>query len=143
MCQMEKDYGRKIHLTPTALEALIRYDWPGNVREMQNLIERLVIMSDSERIGLDFLKSCLTPTQTAATQEVIHTSEPKAQTMSLKEFERNEVIAALERSDWLQYKAAESLGLTARQMGYRVKKYGLESLIAEGRAQLRRLKESQ
>jgi Nif-specific regulatory protein len=52
-------------------------------------------------------------------------------------------MAALERNGWVQYKAAEALGLSARQMGYRVKKYGLESMIAEGRAKLRRQKESQ
>ncbi|QJB56797.1 sigma 54-interacting transcriptional regulator [Pseudodesulfovibrio sp. zrk46] len=139
--QMATDYNRAMHFTPAAVEALIRYDWPGNVREMQNLIERLVIMSDSERIGLDFLRSYLTPGQTAAAQEVMQISEPTNKTMSLKEFERNEVVAALERNGWLQYKAAESLGLTPRQMGYRVKKYGLESMIAEGRARFRRQKE--
>ncbi|QGY40201.1 GAF domain-containing protein [Pseudodesulfovibrio cashew] len=139
--KMAEDYGRIIHFTSTALDALIRYDWPGNVREMQNLIERLVIMSDTDRISLEFLKSYLAPGQTAAVQEVVHFSEETPRYTSLKEFERNEVLAALERNGWIQYKAAEALGLSARQMGYRVKKYGLESMIAEGRAKLRRLKE--
>lgn len=142
MSQMADDYGRSVHFTPSALEALIRYDWPGNVREMQNLIERLVIMSDTERIGLDFLRPYLTPGQTAAAQEVMQISEPTTRTMSLKEFEKNKVVASLERNEWLQYKAAESLGITPRQMGYRVKKYGLEAMIAEGRAQLRRQKQA-
>lgn len=143
--KMADDYGRTIHLTAAALDALIRYDWPGNVREMQNLIERVVIMSDTERISLEFIKSYLAPGQTAAVQEVIHSSSPNEETAhctSLKEVERNEIMAALERSGWLQYKAAEALGLTPRQMGYRVKKYGLESMIAEGRARLRRMKEA-
>ncbi|CCH49984.1 sigma 54-interacting transcriptional regulator [Pseudodesulfovibrio piezophilus] len=139
--KMADDYGRTIHFTSTALDALIRYDWPGNVREMQNLIERLVIMSDTERISLEFLKAYLAPGQTSAVQEVVHFSEEAPRFSSLKEFERNEVLAALERSGWIQYKAAEALGLSARQMGYRVKKYGLESMIAEGRAKLRRIKE--
>ncbi|WP_319471344.1 sigma 54-interacting transcriptional regulator [uncultured Pseudodesulfovibrio sp.] len=142
MSQMADDYGRSVHFTPSALEALIRYDWPGNVREMQNLIERLVIMSDTERIGLDFLRPYLTPGQTAAAQEVMQISEPTTRTMSLKEFEKNKVVASLKRNEWLQYKAAESLGITPRQMGYRVKKYGLEAMIAEGRAQLRRQKQA-
>lgn len=139
--KMEEDYGRSIHLTSAALDALIRYDWPGNVREMQNLIERMVIMSDSERISLEFLKSYLAPGQNTAVQEVIKTNEEPSHCTSLKEVERNEIMAALERNDWLQYKAAEALGLTARQMGYRVKKYGLESMIADGRARLRRMRE--
>ncbi|BCS88005.1 sigma 54-interacting transcriptional regulator [Pseudodesulfovibrio sediminis] len=141
--KMADDYGRHIHLTSTALDALIRYDWPGNVREMQNLIERLVIMSDMDRISLEFLKSYLSPGQSPVVQEAIHMSEDTPRHTSLKEFERNEVMSALERSGWVQYKAAEALGLSARQMGYRVKKYGLESMIAEGRARLRRMKEAQ
>jgi len=140
--QMAENYGRQMIFTSTALDALIRYDWPGNVREMQNLIERLVIMSDTERISLEFLKSYLAPGQTAAVQEVVGFSEEAPRHSTLREFERNEVLAALERSGWIQYKAAEALGLSARQMGYRVKKYGLESMIAEGRASLRRRKES-
>jgi tripartite ATP-independent transporter DctM subunit len=44
------EYGRKLYLTPEALDALTKYDWPGNVREMENLIERLVIMAD--QLGL-------------------------------------------------------------------------------------------
>ncbi len=141
--RMADDYGRSIRFTSTALDALIRYDWPGNVREMQDLIERLMIMSDTEQISLEFLKSYLAPGQIAAVQEVIHSSENIPHCTSLKEVERNEVMAALERSGWLQYKAAETLGLTARQMGYRVKKYGLESMIAEGRAKLRHMKRMQ
>ena len=137
--KVAQDYGRHMHFTPTALDALIRYDWPGNVREMQNLIERLVIMTDSDKVSLEFLKSYLAPGQTPTTQETIGGAEPPPQRFaSLKDVERNEVMSALERNDWIQYKAAEALGLTARQMGYRVKKYGLESLIAEGRARLRR-----
>ncbi|MBG0789678.1 MAG: sigma 54-interacting transcriptional regulator [Desulfovibrionaceae bacterium] len=141
--KMASDYGRGIHLTPTALDALIRYDWPGNVREMQNLIERLVIMTDNDRISLEFLKSYLAPGQTPVVEETLPQVEGLTHRTSLKEFERNEIMAALERSGWVQYKAADSLGLSARQMGYRVKKYGLETMIAEGRARLRRMKEAQ
>ncbi|WP_285906962.1 nif-specific transcriptional activator NifA [Pseudodesulfovibrio pelocollis] len=140
LSEVAENYGRHIHFTPTALDALIRYDWPGNVREMQNLIERLVIMSDSERVSLEFLKSYLAPGQTTVIHEVLHANGEPGHCTSLKEVERNEVMAALERSGWVQYKAAEALGLSARQMGYRVKRYGLESMIAEGHARLRRIR---
>jgi len=110
------------------------------VREMQNLIERLVIMADTERISLEFLKSYLAPGQIATVQEALHSNGEGLHCTSLKEVERNEVMAALERSGWVQYKAAEALSLSARQMGYRVKKYNLESMIAEGRARLRRMR---
>ena len=99
--QMAENYGRQMIFTSTALDALIRYDWPGNVREMQNLIERLVIMSDTERISLEFLKSYLAPGQTAAVQEVVGFSEEAPRHSTLREFERNEVLAALECVTWV------------------------------------------
>lgn len=136
--KMERDYGRKMHFTPSALDALIQYDWPGNVREMQNLIERVVIMADSERISLEFLKSHMALRETEILPEAPVKTECRMQGVTLKDVERKELVAALERSGWLQYRAAEMLGLSARQMGYRVHKYGLESMIAEGRARLRR-----
>ncbi len=143
--KMSEDYGRLMFFTPAALDALMIYDWPGNVREMQNLIERLVIMSDSEYITLEFLKAYLSPGQNGSaipgsSENVSVSRDEPPHCTSLKEVERNEVVAALERSGWIQYKAAETLGLSARQMGYRVKRYGLESMIAEGRARLRRMK---
>jgi len=48
------------------------------------------------------------------------------------------VVAALKRNAWIQYKAARELNLTPRQMGYRVRKFNLEELIAKGRVESRR-----
>lgn len=134
------DYGRNISLTPEALDVLSCYDWPGNVREMENLIERLMIMADQERIGLDFIRDYLKADrqQPAPMKRMPPEPETRRHATSLMEMEREEVVAALERSGWIQYRAAEELGLTPRQMGYRVRKYGLEPLIAEGRARLRK-----
>lgn len=145
--KMAEDYGRKMFFTPAALDSLMIYDWPGNVREMQNLLERLVIMSDSEYITLEFLKAYLAPGQRCISGSSGQVCSPASNdamphSTSLKEVERNEVVAALERSGWIQYKAAEALGLSARQMGYRVKRYGLESMIAEGRARLREMRKN-
>lgn len=145
--KMAEDYGRKMFFTPAALDALMIYDWPGNVREIQDLLERLVIMSDSEYITLEFLKSYLAPGRRCVSGSSGQVCSPASNdamphSTSLKEVERNEVVAALERSGWIQYKAAEALGLSARQMGYRVKRYGLESMIAEGRARLREMRKN-
>lgn len=57
---------------------------------------------------------------------------------SLAQTELHEIVAALERNGWVQYKAAADLGLTSRQIGYRVRKFHLETQIAAGRAALRR-----
>ena len=65
-----------------------------------------------------------------------HAPTPAAP-QTLRDVERAEVIQALKRNAWVQYKAADALGLTPRQMGYRVKKFQLEGLIATERAKLR------
>lgn len=138
-----EDHGRSLSLTPQALELLTEYDWPGNVREMENLIERLVIMADQERVDHIFIRRFLTSASSASdncTESIASVSTQGKGSGSLADLERNEVIAALQRVGWIQYRAAEELGITPRQMGYRVHKYGLESIIAEGRAKVRRLK---
>ena len=51
--KMDKEYGRRLYLKPKALEALLRYEWPGNVREMENLVERLAIMVEDSTVDLE------------------------------------------------------------------------------------------
>ena len=141
------NYGRTVSLTAGALDALIQYDWPGNVREMENLIERLVIMSDSDYISFEFIAPFLGSPAVASETGVVEVADvsPKLETneslppqhTSLQKLEQHEIIQALRSNDWIQYKAAATLGLTPRQMGYRVKRYHLEEVIAVGRARLR------
>ncbi|MFW5838200.1 MAG: helix-turn-helix domain-containing protein, partial [Desulfovibrionaceae bacterium] len=123
--------------------ALTEYDWPGNVREMENLVERLVIMVDSDQVGVEALAGRLEaspahsprPTQ----PPVPGPDEPSfGPPSTLADMEKKEVVRALERTGYVQHKAGRELGLTARQLGYRVRKYGLEAVIAEGKARLRR-----
>ena len=137
--KLEQEYARSFVFTPEALNLLIEYNWPGNVREMENLMERLVILTDSGEVTARFLypllkeelsaPACILPAAQAA---------PAGRPQSLKETEKQEVIAALERNGWIQYKAARELHLTPRQMGYRVQKFGLEGMIARERALLRK-----
>ncbi|MEF2144208.1 MAG: nif-specific transcriptional activator NifA [Desulfovibrionaceae bacterium] len=138
--RMEREYGRRLFLSPQALECLCRYDWPGNVREMENLIERLVIMADDERIDASALTRYLAPTA-ERTEHTAVGKNPRSVMPSpgstLLETERQEILSALRRNGWVQYRAAYELGLTARQMGYRVRKFGLEEMVAGERARAR------
>lgn len=128
------EYGRQIAFEADALDVLRRYDWPGNVREMENLIERLVIMAETSRIETPMLTPLLASNGSGEAGSYSDGASPHH---SLRDIERTEVINALKRVGWIQYKAADELGLTPRQMGYRVKKFGLESLIASERARYR------
>ncbi|MGE4263628.1 MAG: sigma 54-interacting transcriptional regulator [Desulfovibrio sp.] len=126
--KVAREYGRSVRFTPRALSDLTLYDWPGNVREMENLIERLIIMSDGDRVDSAFLKPYLN--QASPAQALLQADRAEHLVRSpglgpLKALERSEVLAALKRNGWVQYKAAEDLGITPRQIGYRIKKYGL------------------
>ena len=125
--KVSKEYGRRFYFTKKAQAVLQDYGWSGNVREMENLVERLCIRVEGAEIDLKDLPPYLSPAGAKA--------EPEDQAFlsRLKEMEKREIMAALERNHWIQSQAAMDLGLTLRQIGYRVKQFGLERLIKEQR----------
>jgi len=130
-----REQGRKVQLSACVLKKLCEYDWPGNITEIKNTVIRLVIMAEGAEIEAEDLESILDPkwTATAGTTDL----EDISAWSRLDEIERREVSAALERNRWIRRKAADDLGLTFRQMNYRVKKFGLDGLIKENRARSR------
>ncbi len=112
-------------LSAQAQSVLTHYAWPGNVAELENLCGRLALLTTAPEITLDDLPSFLFYREAAGT--------PEGQLSRLEEIEKQEVVAALERNNWVQSHAAAELGLTLRQIGYRVKKFGLEGAIKKGR----------
>jgi Nif-specific regulatory protein len=125
---------RKVRFSKAVMDFLAAYHWPGNVRELQNLVERLVIMADDEPVSLSGLPSYMKgeaaigrhPAVTAA--EPVPPPQPPAENKSarLEDIERQEVEAALKRHGWVRARAARELGITQRQIGYRIKKYKLQ-----------------
>ncbi len=119
------EYGSELHFSTKAISALIYYYWPGNVREMENLLERLAIISENGLIDVDDLAPYLKHTINETRLENLLRLD------SLTEMEKRGVVAALERNNWIQSRAARELGITLRQMGYRVKKFGLENYFKQ------------
>ncbi|MGB3212939.1 MAG: nif-specific transcriptional activator NifA [Desulforhopalus sp.] len=123
--------GRDIKITSELLDFLISYSWPGNVREMQNLVERMVILAEGDRLNLgDLPPNLFTMEQVKSDKSQIvedkaEIRQPAFSRKSLQDIERAEIEAALRRNGWVQVRAARELGLTERQIGYRIKKYGL------------------
>jgi Nif-specific regulatory protein len=129
MDKVSAEYGRRFYFTQKAQAVLRENGWSGNVREMENLVERLCIRVEGAEIDLKDLPAYLSP---AGAKEA---PEDQAFPSRLKEMEKREIVAALERNRWIQSQAAMDLGLTLRQIGYRVKQFGLERLIKEQRGQ--------
>jgi two-component system NtrC family response regulator len=105
-------------LTSEAREALLRYDYPGNVRELENIIERAVVLTRDDVIGGADLP--LT-TQRLEETESAQASLPAA----VEGMERRMIREALVRAGGVQTRAAEMLGLSERALRYKLKKYGL------------------
>jgi Nif-specific regulatory protein len=122
----EKD----LKITSDLLDFLIDYAWPGNVREMQNLVERMVILAESDHLTLNDLPPNMAlaapPLHSPAMGKPTEMDLPRPLSgESLEAIERREIEASLKRNGWVQVRAARELGLTQRQIGYRIKKYGL------------------
>jgi Nif-specific regulatory protein len=119
--KISQEYGRNISISKTAMSTLTQYDWPGNVREMENLIERLVIMADGDEIDSSLLPSFLS--------EQSRNRTPEQPLSRIEEIERKEILTTLERNKWNQTRTAQELGITLRQISYRVRKFGLDELL--------------
>ncbi|MFV0439120.1 MAG: nif-specific transcriptional activator NifA [Desulfopila sp.] len=129
---------KNLLLTAELLDFLLEYPWPGNVREMQNMVERMVILAEGDRLTLaDLTPEVLSWRKKVQSQPVVEQVRGEevvganpgqtggTERKSLQDIEREEVEAALRRHGWVQVRAAKDLGLTQRQIGYRIKKYGL------------------
>lgn len=129
--QSNKRNGRTVKMTSELLDFFTTYTWPGNVREMQNLVERMVILAEGDRLTLaDLPQSIFDVKQTRpeSKEKQLEKGYPErlpSSNRSLQDIERTEIEMALRRNGWVQVRAARELGLTERQIGYRIKKYGL------------------
>lgn len=131
---------RHLRLSMEIVSFLREYYWPGNVRELQNLVERLVIMANGDWGKISDLPSYMLaePESTVSVPAAKTTSppisgmsagrhaEPMKGVASLRDMEREVVVNALIGNGWVQARAARELGLTQRQIGYRMKKYGIK-----------------
>lgn len=122
---------KSLSLTSELLDFLSNYAWPGNVREMQNLVERMVILAEGSKLTLaDLAPGMLSHSDKSEPlaprrETAVATGYRAAPPQSLEDLEKAEVVAALNRHGWVQVRAARELGLTQRQIGYRIKKYNL------------------
>jgi len=102
-----------------ARDALLRYDYPGNVRELENLIERAVVLSRGDLIGRGDLPLTVEAPEASG--------EPPAQlTAAVEGLERRMIKNAMARAGGVQTRAADLLGMTERALRYKLKKYGLQ-----------------
>jgi two-component system nitrogen regulation response regulator NtrX len=121
-----RDMGRRPPaFTTGALEALARHPFPGNVRELRNLIERLVIMNPVARIGAEQVAAALPAVAGAARDTDAAAPIPEALADAVREFERRHIEAALAAEGGNRTRAAARLGLERSHLYKKLRQLGL------------------
>ena len=152
--RLAKDNGTApARLEPEALRALLAYDFPGNVRELENVLERAVALCENNSIGVDDLRLAAGGSAAASADTWANTPTPSTPAWdeparpgppswapepaedegfpsdlaaAVAETERAAIMKALEATRWNRTAAAKQLGLTLRQLRYRLEKLGIE-----------------
>jgi DNA-binding NtrC family response regulator len=107
---------------PDAMAVLTAYHWPGNIRELENAMERAVLMAEAESITAEDLSLFFSG---EAPSPVDGSIRLPAEGISLDDAERELVRQALERTGWVQKDAARLLGISSRALNYKIKNFGI------------------
>ncbi len=118
----EKYAIRQITFSKEAMNILIKYPYPGNVRELEHIVQRTITLTRSSLIRASDL-----PPEVRTGERLI-ASGKGALKERLKAVEREMILSALERADWVQTRAAEELGISERVLRYKIEKHGLKRL---------------
>ncbi|MCL4847406.1 MAG: sigma-54 dependent transcriptional regulator [Acidobacteria bacterium] len=111
-------------LAPDAMKLLLRYNFPGNIRELENTIERAALLADGRVISADDLRLGDHETAEGSDAQAVVKLPPRG--IPLEEIERRALIEALRMSNWVQKDAAELLAISPRVMNYKIKTLGID-----------------
>ncbi len=117
---------RDLRTTNAAIEALREYQFPGNVRELENVLERAATLCVGGVIDAADLQ--LRPKKLTSGESIAHGAVSSGERLgdALEDIERDAIVRALEQTRYNKTKAAQLLGMTFRSLRYRIKKLGIE-----------------
>jgi len=127
--KFNKQNRRDVRLSSELVTLMAEYHWPGNVRELENCIERLVVMAEADKVTLGAVPATLR----GYFADMRQVSRPgvgigsDTLTDNLEVIERDRLTKALAQAGWVQARAARILGITPRQVAYKIRKYKMQS----------------
>jgi DNA-binding NtrC family response regulator len=113
-------------MDPAAVRALKRHTWPGNIRELENTIERAVLMAEGRFVQEEDLNLGVSGRSSVDNVASLNLRLPPTG-VDLEELERQAILEALRISNWVQKDAAKFLGISSRVMNYKVAKYEIKN----------------
>ena len=112
--------------SPDAERALRSYNWPGNIRELRNTIERAVLLSEQDMIQRVDLALSAVPAGGVPEDAIVpEAGEGGDEASTLAEMEKRLILDALDKNNWVQKEAARYLGISRRVMHYKIQKFGI------------------
>ncbi len=137
LTRLARSHGRPTPLlSPSALEALAIYSFPGNVRELENILERALALAEEDTIGASDLRlphppvarAGMTGAPAGPMQEAVVDIDPASAALPsyIEQMERAAIQKALEENRWNKTKTAAQLGITFRALRYKLKKLGMD-----------------
>lgn len=123
LTKYNEENGKFVNITSGVLNVLVNYEWPGNVRELENTVERMVVMSSGKELTVSDIPLNIRD-DSLRSRYGLQMKEGLSSTIA--DIEKTKVLDALKKSGWVQAKAARLLGITPRQIGYKIKRYGIE-----------------
>ncbi len=119
------------YVPPETMDLLMRYEWAGNVRELENVIERAIVIGKTEAILVEDLPLKIQKEKVASGSGLEISPKKIPFEERVENFEKKLILDALEKANWIQTKAAELLGTSRSTVKYKMKKYGI--IRGEGR----------
>jgi DNA-binding NtrC family response regulator len=121
----------RLHVTPDAMVCLTKYPWPGNIRELRNVIERLSVLADSQVLTVDALPTAIAKAgQEPADPAGLPGPTDAARSdgggdLTLDDVERHHILRTLERHRWNKKRVAGILGIDTKTLYNKLRRYGV------------------
>lgn len=119
----ERNKRPELAMPPALLPYFVRYRWPGNLRELENIVERIVVLARSGEVTIEDLPQFLRQERSGV--DALEIDLP-SQGISLEAIEKELILRALHKCDWNQARAARYLDLSRKTLIYRIEKHGIK-----------------